>query len=396
MSDEQRTPVERSVLVLGAAPEAGWVAEALRDRGYQVARVPGKETDAARDAAGIDRHDGWRLARLDGRVGAFRAGLVDEDRRHQTLTASAVVVAVGNRRAVSWERLGVSPADPGVMTVPQARRLLDAPRETGPAYPHRQQTILVALDLGGDTAKETATEALFLARDLRARWNSEVLVLYRNLQVDTSDLEALTRHMREEGVVFCRYEEPTLEATEQGVAFTYVEGTLVGQILIVPEDVAPREDTPALAKALGLRVGEDGYLQEVNIRQYRPGLSERKGIYYAGRCHMDADPATLRADAFRAAADVDALLGRGYLTPEAIRAEVDSAKCARCLTCVRTCPHGAVDVVTRDGVTAAWVEPLACWGCGACVANCPVQAIDLLGLETPAWAGRLSEGVAAS
>lgn len=395
MSRDERTAVERAVLVLGAAPEAGWVADALHTRGYRVEWVPGEDEEAPA-AAGAPCHEGWALAHLAGHAGAFSATLTDGEGGERTVSAAAVVVAVGNRRTLSWEPLGVSPRDPSVLTVPQARALLASPRETGPAFPHRQQTILVALDLGGETPKETATEALHLARDLRARWHSEVLVLYRELQVDTAHLEALTRAMRDEGIVFCRYDEHTLAAGEDGVTFEYVEGTLRGDLLIVPEDIAPREDTAELADLLRLRVGEDGWLQEVNIRQHRPGLSERKGIYYAGRCHLDADLATLREDAVRAAGDIEALLGEGYLAPEAIRAEVASDKCARCLTCVRTCPHGAVEVVTRGAVTAAYVEPLACWGCGACVANCPVQAISLLGLGTPAWACRVSEGVAAS
>ena len=395
MSRDERTAVERAVLVLGAAPEAGWVADDLHTRGYRVEWVPG-EDEEPQDAAEAAYHEGWDLVRLDGHVGAFRATLADGLGGEQAVSASAVVVAVGNRRTLSWERMGISPARAGVLTVPQARDLLASPRETGPAFPHRQQTILVGLDLGGETPKETATEALHLARDIRARWHSEVLVLYRDLQVDTAHLEALTRAMRDEGIVFCRYDEHTLAAGVDGVTFQYVEGALRGDLLIVPEDVAPREDTQALADLLRLRVGEDGWLQEVNIRQHRPGLSERKGIYYAGRCHLDADLATIREDAVRAAGDVEALLGAGYLAPEAIRAEVESERCARCLTCERTCPHGAVEVVTRGGVTAAYVEPLACWGCGACVANCPVQAIALLGLGTPAWACRASEGVAAS
>jgi len=77
-------------------------------------------------------------------------------------------------------------------------------------------------------------------------------------------------------------------------------------------------------------------------------------------------------------------------------AHVDSNVCIRCLTCVRTCPHAAVEIAAYEQVTAARVVDLACYGCGACVANCPVQAISLWGLSVPAWAQRDGVGVAAS
>ena len=392
----ERTSVERSVLVLGAAPEAGWVSAELAALGYRVEWLVDEGTEAPGAIRGVSAHHGARLTRLDGHVGAFCACLADDGGAETNVEVSAVVVATGNRRVVPWERYGLTPSTPNVLSVPQVRRQLEAPRSTGSALSHRNQTFLIALDLGGETAKETATETLALARDLRRQWHGEVYVFYQNLKVDTANLDELTHRMRDEGVLFCRYERPTVKVDDEGVSFTYVEGTIRGDLLVVPDDVAPAEDTASLAHTLRVRVGEDGFYQEMNIRHYRPGLSERKGIYYAGRCHLDADLTTLRADATRAVSDVDALLGMGYLEPEAIRALVEPARCVRCLTCVRSCPHAAVEIADYAEVTAARVVNLACRGCGTCVANCPVKAIALVGLEVPAWARRDSEGVAAS
>ncbi len=64
---------------------------------------------------------------------------------------------------------------------------------------------------------------------------------------------------------------------------------------------------------------------------------------------------------------------------------MDATACIRCLTCVRTCPHAAIEIVTRHDRTAAHVVELACRGCGACVGNCPVQAISLSNHAWPAW-----------
>jgi len=64
-------------------------------------------------------------------------------------------------------------------------------------------------------------------------------------------------------------------------------------------------------------------------------------------------------------------------------AEVASDECIRCLTCIRTCPHQAVELRATEDVVAAYVVPEACWGCGMCVANCPVRAISLIEAEQP-------------
>lgn len=388
-------PVGRRVLVLGAAPEAAAASRELAALGYDVAWAPGAGEHPSRppDDAAVAVYDGYTLRRLDGHVGDFTAYLDPNGGGGgpTALEVAAVIVATGNRRLFPQSRYGVA-LGPNVLSVPQARRRLEQPGATGAAAPVRDLRVLVALDLGGETSKETATEALELARDLRARWHSEVYVLYANLKVDTWNLDGLTRAMRDAGIVFCRYENPTLEVTDGAIRFTYVEGTLEGDLLVLPEAVAPREDIAALADVLDVRIGVDGYFQDLNIRQYRVGVASRKGIYFAGRCHMDDDAATLAADALQAAAAVDELLRRGYVEPEETIARVDPDACIRCLTCIRSCPHAAVELAAYQDVTAARVVEVACRGCGACVANCPVQAIEMLGLAVPAWAVRKNGG----
>jgi heterodisulfide reductase subunit A len=382
----QRIRVDNRVMVLGSAPEAGWVAQELLDLGYAVYWVTAETVPAygPLDHPKLTRYGECALVRLDGHVGGF-VGRFRLGGNELSLGASAVVVATGSERYYPQERYGL-PLSSNVLTTSQVQKQLQAPRPTGAALPYRNKRAILLLDLGGETAKETACEAMRLAIDLRASWHCEVLLFYQNLKVDTYNLERLTREMREKGIVFCRYADPKVAIEDEGVTLSYIEGTTHGDLLILPEAVRPRADTPELAALLRVRLGEDGFFQNINIHEYRPGLSVRKGIFFTGRCHMDGDTADIRADAMQAAANVDALLGAGFLEPEAIIAHVDSTKCIRCYTCVRTCPHAAVEIVDYEDVTAARVVDLACRGCGACVANCPVRAIDLLGQAMPAWA----------
>jgi len=52
--------------------------------------------------------------------------------------------------------------------------------------------------------------------------------------------------------------------------------------------------------------------------------------------------------------------------------EVNSTRCAACLTCVRLCPYD-VPAINEEGV--AYIEPASCQGCGVCAAACPRKAI---------------------
>ena len=379
------TPASKDVAVFGGTPEGRRAVQELLELGYAVhwVSLPGDLPQGLPEHLRLSFCAEVVPSRLAGHVGGFKMAVRVNGER-QSLSASAVVVATGNRRVAVVPKNGISSSS-RVLSLRQLGARLDAPRDMGAATAHRNLRVLMVLDLEGATGHEMTSEAFALAERLRREWHSEVYAFYRELQVDMPGLESATRRMREQGIVFCRYDDASLAADDEGVAVEYVEGRVEGDLLVIPECVCPSEDTAALAALLKVTVGEDGYFQDVNIHQYRPGLTVRRGVFVAGRCHADLSATDAEADAVQVVAGVDALLGAGTLMPEGVVAEVDSAKCIRCLTCVRTCPHAAVEIVTRDNVTAAHVAELACRGCGACVANCPVQAISLVDQAWPAW-----------
>ncbi len=374
----KRFPVDRSVIVWGETPEARRVVQELKILGYDVQRV----------SPTLGGKEGNTEVSLEGHAGGFTLSLKESGSAY-SYEASALVVATGNERAFPTERYAFALSS-RVLSTAQMRQRLDATKPASTA--HRDQRILLILDLESETSREMTSEIFYLAIRLREEWHAEVFLFYRDLKVDAPGLERLTRQMRQRGIVFCRYGEAEITAKEDGVRIGYEEGKIAGGLLVLPETVQPRLDTEALAALLGVRVGEDGYFQTLNVQGYRAGLSNRRGIFFAGRCHMDCDVAEAQEDAVQVAASVDALLGIGFLKPDEIIAEVEASECVRCLTCIRSCPHGAVELAAYEDTVAARVIEVACQGCGACVAQCPAQAISMVGQVLPAWMASPQEG----
>ena len=375
------------VMVLGDSLAARVALEELRHLGYPTQWV-GEQNP--RPAAAEQAYSGQQFIALQGQVGSFQVHL-DGPAGAQTVQTAAIIVATGNERHTALPS-NIGPGEHRVLTVSRLRERIEAPRTSGQVMEHVHQRLLLVLDWQHETPRQTAYELLEAAQSARERWRCEVYVFYRDLIVDAPGIEALTRDLREAGIVFCRYgagpdcPTPALSADMDGVSFSFDEGQVSGDSFAFPDDVAPRSDTAALAQALNIRLGEDGYLQDVNIRHYRPGISSRRGVFLAGRCHADQSDTAAHDDALQAVANVDALLGSGRITRNPVIARVDIEKCVRCLTCERSCPHAAILVEVADqDVLAAHVLELACEGCGTCISNCPVRAISFVDQPIPTW-----------
>ncbi len=375
--------MNKTVAVLGGSADAGWVVDELLALGYSVSWISQEELPGSPRSDGLQTNSQSRIIAVSGYVDSFRLG-VSTPSGQAVVDAAAIVVATGNQRLPlgSDERIATHPR---VLSTQVLAERLSAPRQISSIAPAQLQHILFALDMLELSGKQAAVETLDLALRTRKTWHCEVSVLYRELQVDSDLLESLTRTMREQGIVFHRLQDTLPVVDDSGVHVKHADGVLDGDLLVIAPAVRPRSDNAELAGLLRIALGADGYFQQLNVRSYRPGLSNRKGIYLAGRCHLDADDAGARADAAQAVANVAILPGQDHLQPETVIAEVDSAKCIRCLTCIRTCPHAAVELAAYGQVTAARVVELACFGCGACAANCPVRAIALKGIDVPVW-----------
>ncbi len=234
------------------------------------------------------------------------------------------------------------------------------------------------------------TTALKNALHLK-RLNSDarVTVLYKDIRT-YGFKEDLYTDARRAGVLFVRYDganQPQVTAEGERLRIAVLEPQLGVRLALSPDllvlsmPAVPSEGARALSTALKIPVDADGFFLEAHVK-LRPVDFATDGIFMAGLAHYPKlmDEAIVQAQA--AASRAARVLSQTSLTVGGVVAEVDTAGCVGCLTCVRVCPFDVPrivpDAVGAGGVAgAAFIEPTICRGCGSCVAECPAKAIRL-------------------
>jgi len=97
------------------------------------------------------------------------------------------------------------------------------------------------------------------------------------------------------------------------------------------------------------------------------------GVYIAGCCQGPKDIPDTVAQASGAAARILALIEKGEVEIDPMRAEVDEERCSGCRICNTVCPYLAISFDAEKGVST--INSSLCKGCGTCAAACPSGAI---------------------
>lgn len=329
---------------------------------------------------------------LKGSAGNFRVRL---DRGCETIELGFGAIVVATGLDVDIELPDKDFAQKVVTHSALAKRLADIRAEycaggrTPSAIP--KNVCFVVEDRGEDSAIHSAS-ALRGALAVQKWSRSNVFVCCQNLNVSSAGLEKLYRDARSRGIVIVRFdnEKPQISSTDNGFSVTVRDSSAAMQsewkglmeiecdLLVLPERIRPGSNTESLSKLLQVTLDSSDYFQENNV-WLKPTASNRRGVFFVGLCRGSFDVADILTEARSTALEVHNLLGRGEAVVPACRAFVDASKCALCLTCLRSCPHGAIEVVFDDATRgkAATIIGIACDGCGVCVAECPAKAIQM-------------------
>ncbi len=246
------------------------------------------------------------------------------------------------------------------------------------------ETIIFILPKKG-VSEEEWSQVFHLSWLLAQRDRAEVFILVEEVLVAGENLEKEYRIARSSGVIFEKVDfsnlliQPTLDMRGIEVEFTTERDKLKQRVTadwlvffpernILPFDLAPFFSRDKIE-------GEILPLENPNISPFSSGI---EGIFIS-----------LPGEEEKLSQVVEQYLKEGMVR-EIGRIEVDEEKCALCLTCLRTCPWGAIEIEEQRKKTRINWE--LCHLCGLCASFCPAQAIEARGLSLEDWVSVVSLG----
>jgi len=227
----------------------------------------------------------------------------------------------------------------------------------------------------------TALKNAMLIKELYP--DTDVYVLFRDLQAYGTHYEDWHRRAQDAGVKFIKYvleKPPQVVQGENGKITINVYHALLDEqvkissdLLVLSTPLIPQEGTKELSQKLKVPVGSDGFFFEAHVK-LRPIDFATDGIYVCGTAHSPKDIAESVSQAFGVASRAAIPMAIKRLRVEAITAMVDEGLCTGCGTCIRLCPYSAIQ---KDEKGVARVTSVVCKGCGTCAASCPERAITM-------------------
>ncbi|MCP3997479.1 MAG: CoB--CoM heterodisulfide reductase iron-sulfur subunit A family protein, partial [bacterium] len=157
------------------------------------------------------------------------------------------------------------------------------------------------------------------------------------------------------------------------------EDTLIGRYREIPVDmvvlmgaIEPQPDADQVGRIFSLNRSPDGFFMERHPKLDPVGTTT-DGVYVAGCAQGPKDIPDTVAQAQAAAANILAMISKGEVIIEPVRATVQEHLCGGCKTCLGLCPYTAIAFDEENN--NAVINQALCKGCGTCVAACPAAAI---------------------
>jgi heterodisulfide reductase subunit A len=396
--EKEELPVSREVLVLGGGFSG--MSAAL-----QFSRVGLRTTLVQREGAsgegacglegfyGVDRGTIVGAAQADKNIEVMSSASVEEvggragdfsvrirENGGETVRKYGAIVATSGYQTRLTGDLAIA-SGANVVSQQQFRGML-----VDPSLERKPKSVGFVFDFFDENSRFPTVATLSNALEAKKRWGSEVYVFYRSVKVDSEGIERLYQGARDCGVIFLKSEVPPRFIVENGLVRIEAEDVFVGEdvtltcdVLVAEEVCIPDEGAENLGPLLGVRRDSMGFLQDENVHLY-PVASERKGIFLVGECRGGSDLGRVLADISAVVMNVHDLLSSGKALVDVERVKADPQKCVACLTCIRVCPHGAIQLVRADNSKeVAGISDLACYACGVCAAICPAKAIGFQG-----------------
>jgi len=319
-----------------------------------------------------------QMTAVEGKMGDFRV-TIREGGKEILRNYGAIALATGYQTELALDS-GMK-SGPNIVSQEQFCGML-----RNPGLEREPKSIGFMFDFSDENSRFPTLATLHNALEAKRKWGSEVYVFYKSVKVDSEGVEKLYQEARECGVVFLKSEVPPRITVENGQVkiegrdvFLGEDITLACDVLVAEELYLPVEGSENLSSLLSIRRDSRGFFQDENVHLY-PVSSERKGIFFIGGCRGDLDLGRVLTDISSVVMNVHGLLSSGKTLTDVERVKADPQKCVACLTCIRVCPHRAIQLVRTDhSKEVAGISDLACYACGICAGICPAKAIRFQG-----------------
>lgn len=317
------------------------------------------------------------------------------------IQAGVIVVATGAEEFKPVGMYGYGD-DPRVITQQELEQRLAATPDQSPLPDTRVSTpsVVMIQCVGarnqmhvycGRTCCLTAIKNAMLIKERDPQ--TEVHVLYRDIEVHGTHFEDYYAQARDLGVIFTRYtpDDPPEVAEGRVVVYDELLGARLGipyDLLVLSTPLVPRPGARELAQMLKVPVDEHGFFLEAHVK-LRPLDFATDGVYLCGSAHWPAHLDEVISQAYGATARAATILSKEQVRSSGVVSRVDEYLCRGCKLCTDVCEFGAIEFIELDrggglysqpgqpsGRTVARVNPVLCKGCGACAVVCPTCAMQ--------------------
>ena len=340
---------------------------------------------AVRSTPNIKTYTSSTLRRSEGFIGNFKV-TIDCKGKEETLNVGTIIVATG-AEVLKPRGIYLYGENRDVITQLELEQLLKEK-----TFPKLKNVVMIQC-AGAREEKEggrnycsriccaVAVKNALLIKEVYPE--TEVAILYRDMQTYGLEFEEQYRQARESFVQFIRFdkEDPPEVSTDLGekiavrVHDILVNATLELQpdLIVLSTPLIPPEENKELSKTLKVPLGADGFFFEAHVK-LRPVDFATDGIYVCGTAHSPKTIPESIAQAYAAASRAGIPMALKHVATEAITASVNESACTGCGTCVKLCPYNAIQ---KDEKGVAKVNDVLCKGCGVCAASCPERAIAM-------------------
>lgn len=340
---------------------------------------------AVRSNPNITVHTSSTLKQNEGFIGNFKA-TIDHKGKEELFDVGTIIVATG-ADVLKPNGTYFYGQNKGVVTQLELEQLLREKRLGKP------KNVVMIQCVGAREEKEggrnycsriccasAVKNALYIKELLP---ETEVSILYRDMQTYGREFEKQYENARRNYVQFIRYDAenpPEVIPYSDGKFTVKVNDILLNtafelnaDLVVLSTPLIQREEAKELSKILKVPLGVDGFFFEAHVK-LRPVDFATDGIFVCGTAHSPKTIAESIAQAYAAASRAGIPMALKRIRTEAITAFVNENQCTGCGTCLKLCPYSAIQ---KDERGIARVNDVLCKGCGVCAASCPERAINM-------------------